>query len=210
MNYYGYDRTSTTNQHLDRGIHEIEEFCKKEGITLQKMYTDQITGKTFNRPRYTVLKEDILRPGDCLIITETDRFGRNKKEILKEMQYFRDHSIRIMILEIPTTLQDLSSLKSDLASMILETINNTLIEVFAALAEAEMHKREKRQKEGIEQMKARGEWYKYGRPRVMSPDEFAGHYSRVINGELSGYALMKELNMSCGTFYRYKKELLEK
>ena len=51
---------------------------------VEKIYTDQQTGKNFDRPRYTVLKEDILRTGDTLIFTELDRMGRNKREILKE------------------------------------------------------------------------------------------------------------------------------
>ena len=76
---YGYHRTSTREQHLDRGIAEIETFCKNNNIELEKIYTDQQTGKNFDRPRYTVLKEDILRSGDTLIFTELDRMGRNKR-----------------------------------------------------------------------------------------------------------------------------------
>ena len=83
---YGYHRTSTTDQHLDRGITEIETFCKNNNMILEKIYTDQQTGKNFNRPRYQVLKEDILRAGDILIVTELDRLGRNKQDTLKELQ----------------------------------------------------------------------------------------------------------------------------
>ena len=69
---YGYHRTTTADQHLDRGISEIESFCKNNNILLEKIYTDQQTGKNFNRPRYQVLKEDILRTRDTLVITELD------------------------------------------------------------------------------------------------------------------------------------------
>ena len=79
---YGYHRTSTREQHLDRGIKEIESYCQNNGLELERIYTDQQTGKTFNRPRYTVLKQDILRSGDTLIITEVDRLGRNKQSTL--------------------------------------------------------------------------------------------------------------------------------
>ncbi|WP_294357841.1 recombinase family protein [uncultured Clostridium sp.] len=54
--------------------------------------------------RYTVLRDDILRKGDTLIITELDRLGRNKKYTLKELQFFKEKEIRVMILELPTTL----------------------------------------------------------------------------------------------------------
>lgn len=50
MAIYGYHRTSTTEQHLDRGIKEITEFCQHNKYRLEKIYTDQQTGKNFDRP----------------------------------------------------------------------------------------------------------------------------------------------------------------
>ena len=69
MKRYGYHRTSTKEQHLDRGILEITKYCSDNKLELEKIFTDQMTGKNFNRPRYTILKEDVLRPGDELIVT---------------------------------------------------------------------------------------------------------------------------------------------
>ena len=100
MKRYGYHRTSTREQHLDRGIKEITVYCEQNGLELEKIFTDQQTGKNFNRPRYQVLKEDVLRAGDELIITEVDGLGRNKQETLKELQYYRDNGIRVKILEL--------------------------------------------------------------------------------------------------------------
>ncbi len=64
---YGYHRTSTREQHLDRGIKEITTYCEQNNLELEKIFTDQQTGKNFNRPRYQVLKEDVLRAGDVCI-----------------------------------------------------------------------------------------------------------------------------------------------
>lgn len=86
MKRYGYHRTSTREQHLDRGVKEIESYCNSNQLELERIYTDQQTGKNFNRPRYKVLKEDVLRAGDELIISEVDRLGRNKQDTLKELQ----------------------------------------------------------------------------------------------------------------------------
>lgn len=127
MKRYGYHRTSTREQHLDRGIKEITTYCEQNNLELEKIFTDQQTGKNFNRPRYQVLKEDVLRAGDELIITEVDRLGRNKQETLKELQYYRDNGIRVEILELPTTLMDLSKLDNAMARMLMETINNMLV-----------------------------------------------------------------------------------
>lgn len=52
MKYVAYHRTSTKDQHLDRGIAELTKYCADNGISLykDKVYTDQQTGKNFNRP----------------------------------------------------------------------------------------------------------------------------------------------------------------
>ena len=55
-----------------------------------------------------------------------------------------------------------------------------LIELYAAMAQAEIEKKEKRQREGIDSKKARGEWDDYGRPAVMPIDEFSEHYQKVV------------------------------
>lgn len=129
MKRYGYHRTSTREQHLDRGIKEITAYCEQNGLELEKIFKDQQTGKNFNRPRYQVLKEDVYE----LIITEVDRLGRNKQETLKELQYYRDKGIRVKILELPTTLMGLSKLDNAMARMLMETINNMLIEFYMQL-----------------------------------------------------------------------------
>ncbi len=191
MKRYGYHRTSTREQHLDRGIKEITAYCEQNNLGLEKIFTDQQTGKNFNRPRYQVLKEDVLRAGDELIITDVDRLGRNKQETLKELQYYRDNGIRVKILELPTTLMDLSKLDNAMARLLMEIIYNMLIELYAAMAQAEIEKKEKRQREGIDSKKARGEWDDYGRPHIMSIEDFSREYQKVLSGEMRPFELMK-------------------
>ena len=207
--YVAYHRTSTKDQHLDRGITELTEYCKSNNIKLykNKVYTDQKTGKTFDRPRYQMLKEEILEKGDTLIVTELDRLGRNKEATLQELRFFKENGIRVMVLELPTTLINLSDMENSMARMMMETINNMMIELYASMAQAEIEKKEKRQREGIEAKKARGEWGDYGRPRVMTLDEFAVQYSSVQQGKKKPFELMKELKLTKATFYRYKNQV---
>ena len=49
------------------------------------------------------------------------------RETLKELQYYRDNGIRVKILELPTTLMDLSKLDNAMARMLMETINNIMV-----------------------------------------------------------------------------------
>lgn len=203
---YGYHRTSTTDQHLDRGLTEIKTFCINNNLKLEKIYTDQQTGKNFNRPRYQVLKEDILRTGDTLIITELDRLGRNKQDTLKELQFYKDKGVRVMILEIPTTLQDLSALDNSMAQMIMETINNMLIELYATMAQAEIEKKEKRQQEGIQAKRSRGEWADYGRPKAQKPDNWDEVIAKWQQGEITAVKAMELTNTKKTTFYKLLKQ----
>lgn len=206
---YGYHRTSTHEQHLDRGINEIENYCREHGLNLEKIVTDQQTGKNFDRPRYKVLKEDILRSGDTLIITELDRLGRNKQATMQEIQYYKEHGIRLMVLELPTTLTDTSCMNNEMSAMMLECISNMMLELYASMAQAEMQKKEKRQREGIQAKKDRGEWSDYGRPAVMSFERFEKEYQKVLSGELKPFELMKELEMTKPTYYRYRTKYHE-
>ena len=45
MKRYGYHRTSTREQHLDRGIKEITAYCEQNNLGMEKIFTDQQTGK---------------------------------------------------------------------------------------------------------------------------------------------------------------------
>lgn len=213
MLYFAYHRTSTEDQHLDRGLTEIKEHVTKENITLiNDIYTDQCTGKNFDRPSYKELIKDMnlvkqANPNEkvSLIVTELDRLGRNKQLTLKEIRLMQDKGIRLMVLEIPTTLAELPN-DNNISTMIMETINNMLIEMYASFAQAELEKKEKRQKEGIAAKKARGEWDNYGRPRALDFDKFSKEYKRVLNGNIKPIECMKLLGITKPTYYRYAKE----
>lgn len=205
MKYIGYHRTSTKEQHLDRGLAEIKAYCEQNNIPLKKIYTDQQTGKNFDRPRYTVMKEDVLEAGDVLIITELDRLGRSKKDTMREIQHYRDSGIRLMVLELPTTLMDLSKMDNSLQAMMLETINNMMLELYASMAQAEIEKKEKRQREGIEAKKKRGEWEDYGRPSIEKPDNWDIVIAQWKEKEITAVEAMKRLGLKKTSFYKLVK-----
>ncbi len=208
MKYYGYHRTSTKEQHLDRGINQITSFCQENNHSISEIYADQITGKTFDRPWYNILKKEILHPGDTLIITEIDRLGRDKKSILKELEYFKENNIRVMILELPSTLVDFSNLEDEMAKMFIEMITNMIIELYASLAHAEMLKKKKRQQEGLEAKKLRGEWDEMGRPRKVPLDVFGLYFSKVLHETMTPVEVMKALNLKKSTYYKYRNEYM--
>lgn len=145
---FGYARVSSKEQNLDRQIEALSKLVPDERIL-----TDKASGKNLNRPSYQALKSPLgLRKGDTLIITSLDRLSRNKEEIKQELQWFQEKKIRLKILDLPTSLIEISEGQQ----WILDMIQNILIEVLASIAEQERLTIRKRQREGIEAAKKRG------------------------------------------------------
>lgn len=200
----GYIRVSTKEQHIDRQIEEL----KKYDIEERFLFIDRISGniKANNRPNYESLKR-VIRPGDILYIHELDRLGRNKEDIVKELQFFKDNQVQVKILDIPTTLIDIK--KDDKTStLLLEMINNLLIEVMSTLAQAELERNKKRQMEGI--IAARLQGRRAGRPRIPFPDEWEKYYTEWKDGQRTAVATRKILGITHNTFYSLVRRYEEK
>ena len=91
----GYARVSSREQNLDRQILQLKEYVQEENIIV-----DKASGKDLERPGYQALKGVLgLRQGDTLVITSLDRLSRSKTDIKKELQWFKEHGIRLMILD---------------------------------------------------------------------------------------------------------------
>ena len=140
---YFLGRVSSKEQNLARQLKIARE---KFDIPDENVYCDKITGSSFDRPQYNALKA-IVRPGDEVIVKEFDRFGRNKDEMKRELEWFKQKGVIVRILDIPTTLIDFKD-----QTWVLEMVNNILIEVLGAVAEQERKKTKQRQAEGIAAM----------------------------------------------------------
>lgn len=122
---YGYARVSTREQNLDRQIKALLE----RGVDERDIVTDKASGKSLEREGYQMLKSRMLRDGDVLVIKSLDRLSRNKTHIKQELEYFKNHHIRVMVIDLPTTLIELPEGQE----WIFEMINNILIEVLASI-----------------------------------------------------------------------------
>ena len=191
----GYCRVSTRDQDLTRQIESLKEYgC-------EKIYSDKATGKNFNRPEYTKLK-DALRKGDTLVVHEFDRLGRNKKLTLKELQYFKDNGIRLVALNLPTTQLDTTD------NVMLETINNIVIELYTMMAQQEIETREKRQREGIDIALANG--VKFGRREIEYPKNWDSVMVLVESKQINNIDAMQMLGLKKTTYYKLLKEYRNK
>lgn len=193
---YGYIRVSSKEQNLDRQVKSLIEY----GVSEENIKADKESGKDFNRPSYQLLKQDILREGDVLVVKELDRLGRNKEMIKTELDYFKKHGIRVKVLNIPTTLMDIPEGQE----WIIDMINNILIEVLGAIAEEERNKIKARQAEGIAAAKEKGTHM--GRPKAEYPIMWEETYKKWKDKEITATKAMELLQLKRTTFYKLVKE----
>lgn len=194
---YGYARVSSREQNEDRQIEALKSFGVPEG----NIIIDKASGKDIERVGYQYMKQQILRKGDTLVIKELDRLSRNKSDIKRELEVFKDMGVRVKILDIPTTLTDFPPEQA----WVLEMINAILIEVLGAIAENERNKIRARQREGIEAAKKKN--VRFGRPSKPLPDNWREVLAEVRSGKKKLVEAMRELGISRSHYYRlYSKK----
>lgn len=189
---YGYARVSSAGQNLDRQLLELRKYVPEKNIVI-----DKESGKDLDRPGYQALKGALgLRRGDTLYIKSLDRLSRNKNDIKNELQWFQKNGIRLMILDLPSSMIEVP----DGQDWIIEMINNILIEVLSSMAEQERLNIRKRQREGIDAAKKKGKYL--GRPKCIKPDNFEMVILEWKNGKITAKEAYEKLGLSKSTFYR--------
>lgn len=195
---YGYARVSTRAQNTDRQIEALMKF----GVPEQQIIIDRASGKDTEREGYQYLKRQILRRGDTLVIKELDRLSRNKADIKRELEAFKEMDVRVKILDIPTTLTDFPPEQLWVQDM----INSILIEVLGSIAENERMKIRARQREGIAAAKRKN--VRFGRPPKTLPANWREVMEAVKRGEMRPVDAMRELGVSHSRFYRLYNSML--
>lgn len=194
----GYARVSSAEQNPDRQIMALGEYVPVDCIVV-----DKASGKDLERPGYQALKGLFgLRAGDTLYIMSLDRLSRNKEDIKRELQWFRDHGIRLKVLDLPTTLIDVPEGQS----WIIEMVTNILIEVLSSLAEQERLIIRKRQREGIDAAKKKGKHL--GRPKVDVPNNWDEVVEQWKRGEITARDAMRLTGLKRSSFYAMVKETI--
>ena len=168
---YGYVRVSTKEQKEDRQMIALREFM----VPQEHIYMDKLSGKDFNRPQYRKLLKRLC-PGSTLVIKSIDRLGRNYTEILDQWRVItREKQADIVVLDMP--LLDTRSKGEDLTGRF---VSDLVLQILSYVAQVERDNIRQRQAEGIAAAKARG--VKFGRKRMVVPDEFP-----ALRKKLSGW-----------------------
>ena len=188
----GYARVSTSEQNLDRQLQALSRYVEPDMIV-----TDKSSGRDLNRPGYQSLKFGIgkLVEGDTLYIKSLDRLSRNKEDLKKELQYFKDKGIKVKILDMPTTMTD-----------------------FPMIAQNERETTRQRQLEGLAAMPTDSTGKKIsrrtgnpiGRPPVTYPKKWDSVYKDWQDKKITARQAMRLLNLKPNSFYKLAKEYSEK
>lgn len=150
----GYARVSSKEQNLDRQILQLKKYVEEENIIV-----DKASGKNLERPGYQALKGVLgLRQGDTLVITSLDRLSRSKTDIKQELQWFKEHGIRLMIREkggikidaLEKLIHKLNDTERDL-QYIWEKVTNLNVDILLAelFGKLYAHRTEKELKEDL-------------------------------------------------------------
>ena len=193
----GYIRVSTVDQSEERQ----KAILEKEGV--DKIYIEKESGKNFeDREVYKKLKLQ-LREGDVLIFTSLDRFSRNTKETLKELEDLKEIKVRIKFIKegIDTTNKGITDL---------------LINVFSWVAQHERETLLERQRQGYEALKKNSE----GKMTSKKGTVIGGKEKKLSNKQIellkeykngkSNYnlsELARLINISRPTIYKKLKEI---
>jgi DNA invertase Pin-like site-specific DNA recombinase len=192
---FGYIRVSTKDQNLDRQIAALSAYVTNPDY----LYQDKASGKDMEREGFqNMLKA--LRNGDTLYVKSIDRLGRNKQQIKDYLEYFKKKGVRVKIIDLPTTMQDMPEGQE----WVIDMINNIIIEVYTSIAQQERETLLQRQSEGIAEAKKKGKHL--GRPVLELPNEWDNLYKKWKSGQIKAVEFMDIVKMKKATFYKKVNE----
>jgi DNA invertase Pin-like site-specific DNA recombinase len=147
---YGYIRVSTDRQTVENQRFEINRFCDKNTITVDKWIEETISGtKTLQERKLGKLLKK-MKKDDILICSELSRLGRNLLMIMGILNECMNRNIQVW------TIKDNYRLGSDINSKVLAF-------AFGLSAEIERNLISQRTKEALARRRAEGKTL--GRPK---------------------------------------------
>lgn len=194
---YGYIRVSTDKQTLENQEFEINNFCLKENIKVDKWITETISGtKDFEKRKLgKALKR--LKPGDVLICSEISRLGRNLLQIMTILNICMQKEVQVW------TIKDNYRLGADIQSKVLAF-------AFSLSAEIERNLISQRTKEALARIKASGrklgrEFGSKNKKHILDGKE--QDIIKLLNKGVPKTQIAKLMNVSIFTIYAFLKTL---
>ena len=142
---YAYCRVSSKSQNLARQTKAISEWCNKNKVDINEVYSDKESGKNFERENYQLMKSN-LKQGDLIVIMSIDRLGRNYDMIIREWSDITQ-KIGADIVVVDMELLDTRQKNENLTG---KFIANLVLQILSYVAETERRNIKSRQRQGID------------------------------------------------------------
>lgn len=181
----GYKRVSTIDQNPERQL---------AGIEVDKMFIDQASGTTINRPQLALMLE-YVRDDDLVIIHSMDRLARNVKDLRKIIDDLVGKSVKVQFLKENLTFTGEDS-----------PMANLLLMLMGSIAEFEHSIIRERQLEGIANAKKKGK-FKGAKPKFNQ--EKLELLKERMKSRDSKSQIAIEFGVSRFTLYKYLKKIQE-
>lgn len=177
--HIGYIRVSTIEQNTARQL---------DGVQLNKIFTDRVSGKSIDRPQLQACLE-YAREGDILHVHSMDRLARNLDDLRSLVRQLTAKGVAVQFHK-----ENLSFTGED------SPMANLLLSTLGAFAQFERELLRERQREGIAIAKAAGK-YRGGKPKL-NPEQVTNLKSRVATG-VPKAKVAREFGISRETLYCY-------
>lgn len=193
---YGYIRVSTDKQTVENQRFEINNFCEKNNLNVDKWIEETISGaKDFETRKLGILLRS-MHKRDILICAELSRLGRNLLMIMSILNKCMQKEIQVW------TIKDNYKLGSDISSKVLAF-------AFGLSAEIERNLISQRTKEALARKKSEG--VVLGRPKGSKSKKLklSGKekiISNMLNRNLTYKKIAKSLGVHRSTLSTFIKE----
>jgi site-specific DNA recombinase len=123
--YARYSSDSQREESIDAQIRAINDYAKKEGYIIVKIYTDEAySAKTDDRPQFQQMIRDAgTKLFDVILVHKLDRFARNRYDSAYYKKQLKDAGIRLVSV--------LEKLDDSPESVILESLIEGLAEYYS-------------------------------------------------------------------------------
>ena len=176
----GYARVSTTGQHLEAQIEQLEQHgCGK-------IFQEKISGVKQDRPELVAML-DFVREGDTVVCSKLDRIARSTRHLIEIVERLEQKQVGFRVLNIN-----------------LDTTTPTgklMLTMLAGIAQFEREMMLERQAEGIARAKKEGRFK--GRPSVIKHQ--TARIQEMVNQGVSKAQVARELNIGVASVYRALK-----
>lgn len=140
---YGYIRVSTDKQTTENQRYEIEEFCRRQNISIEEWIEETISSTAELEKRKLGKLIRRIKKDDLIIASELSRLGRNLLQVMGMLNRLMDANARVW------TIKDNYKLGDDISSKVLAF-------AFGLSAEIERKMISQRTKEALAARRAAG------------------------------------------------------